>query len=277
LKIGQFHTFEIELETKITIYKEEWPLYEINLIKEIAREEHGVEIAAMVMEEGVAHLCYVKQSITLLKKKIERNISKKSSGDEIYRKSLNKFFQECYMIIRTLDFDRIKCFVIASPGFINDQLLRYIRAELEKENDKAKNRWVDKIILAKCSNGYLNSLNEVLADPTVMQKMENTKAVNQSRVLEEFYNVMKVHENRVAYGEKEVTRCIRMKAVQKLLISDFLFRNKDFEKRRNINKLYEEARNYNGQTVIFSSLHPSGEKLKNITGIAAILRFDVVP
>ena len=46
------------------------------------------------------------------------------------------------MIIRTLNFDRIKCFVIASPGFINDQLLRYIKAELEKENDKSKNKWV---------------------------------------------------------------------------------------------------------------------------------------
>jgi protein pelota len=91
-----------------------------------------------------------------------------------------------------------------------------------------------------------------------MQKMENTKAINQSKVLEEFYNVMKVNENRVAYGEKEVAKCIRMKAVQKLLISDYLFRNKDFEKRRNINKLYEEVKEYNGQTVIFSSLHPSG-------------------
>ena len=49
-----------------------------------------------------------------------------------------------------------------------------------------------------------------------------------------------------------------MKAVQKLLISDFLFRNKDFDKRRNINKLYEEVKQYNGQAVIFSSLHPSG-------------------
>ncbi len=84
----------------------------------------------MVMEEGVAHLCYVKQSITLLKKKIEKSISKKSSGEEIYRKSLGRFFQECYMAICTLDFERIKCFVIASPGFVNDQLLRYVKAEL---------------------------------------------------------------------------------------------------------------------------------------------------
>ncbi len=61
-----------------------------------------------------------------------------------------------------------------------------------------------------------------------MLKMENTKAINQSKVLEEFYNVMKNNENKVAYGEKEVERCIKMKAVAKLLISDFLFRNKDF-------------------------------------------------
>ena len=27
LKIGQFHTFETELETKITIFKDEWPTY----------------------------------------------------------------------------------------------------------------------------------------------------------------------------------------------------------------------------------------------------------
>ena len=183
LKIGQYHTFEVELESKLTIYKDEWPTYEINLVRELGKEEHGLEIAAMVMEEGVAHLCYVKHSITLLKKKIEKSISKKSSGEEIYRKSLGRFFQDCYMAIRTLDFERIKCFVIASPGFVNDQLLRYVKAELEKEGDKNKIRWVDKIVLAKCSNGYLQSLNEVLADPVVISKMENTKAISQQKVL----------------------------------------------------------------------------------------------
>jgi protein pelota len=50
LKIGQFHTFEIELETRLTIIKEEWALYEINLLKQISQDEDGVEIAAMVME-----------------------------------------------------------------------------------------------------------------------------------------------------------------------------------------------------------------------------------
>lgn len=114
------------------------------------------------------------------------------------------------MAIRTLDFERIKCFVIASPGFINDQLLRYIKTQFEKEGDKVKQKWIDKIILAKCSNGYLASLNEVLAEPAIISKMENTKAISQQKVLEEFYSVMQKNENRVAYGEKEVVRCVQM-------------------------------------------------------------------
>lgn len=43
-----------------------------------------------------------------------------------------------------------------------------------------------------------------------------------------------------------------------------------------MSKLYDEVKKYGGEIVIFSSLHPSGERLKNITGIAAVLRFDVL-
>ena len=33
LKIGQYHTFEIEMDSKITIFKDEWPTFELNLIR----------------------------------------------------------------------------------------------------------------------------------------------------------------------------------------------------------------------------------------------------
>ena len=36
----------------------------------------------------------------------------------------------------------------------------------------------------------MTSLNEVLGNPTVMSKMENTKAINQTKVLDRFYDVM---------------------------------------------------------------------------------------
>lgn len=84
-------------------------------------------------------------------------------------------------------------------------------------------------------------------------------------------------ENKVSYGEKEVLRCLELKAIETLLISDHLFRTKDFKKRRVYNDLVDAVKRMKGQAVVFSSLHPSGEKLKNITGIAAILRYEVPP
>jgi hypothetical protein len=36
----------------------------------------------------------------------------------------------------------------------------------------------------------MTSLNEVLGNPTVMAKMENTKAIDQTKTLEKFYDVM---------------------------------------------------------------------------------------
>jgi stalled ribosome rescue protein Dom34 len=42
----------------------------------------------------------------------------------------------------------------------------------------------------KCSTGYMTSLNEVLSNPTIMSKMENTKAINQSKILDKFYEIM---------------------------------------------------------------------------------------
>jgi stalled ribosome rescue protein Dom34 len=41
----------------------------------------------------------------------------------------------------------------------------------------------------------------------------------------------------VSYGEKDVIHCIKAKAVEFLLISDHLFRTKDFKKRRMYNEV----------------------------------------
>ena len=68
-----------------------------------------------------------------------------------------------------------------------------------------------------------------------------------------------------------------MKAIETLLISDHLFRTKDFKKRRAYNDLVDDVKRFKGDVVVFSSLHPSGKKLKHITGLAAILRYDVMP
>lgn len=62
-------------------------------------------------------------------------------------------------------------------------------------------------------------------------------------------------------------------AVETLLISDKLFRSKDIEKRKYYVRLHDRGLKEGLKVVVFSSMSPSGIRLSNMTGIAAILRF----
>ena len=58
-----------------------------------------------------------------------------------------------------------------------------------------------------------------------------------------------------------------------MLISDNLFRSKNLTTRRQYVALAEEARKQGAQILVFGSETPSGDRLKAMTGVAAILRF----
>ena len=47
------------------------------------------------------------------------------------------------------------------------------------------------------------------------------------------------------------------------------------EKRKIYNKLVDDLKAKGAEVFIFSSLHQSGERLNNITGFAAILRYEL--
>lgn len=57
---------------------------------------------------------------------------------------------------------------------------------------------------------------------------------------------MTKNQNRVTYGEKEVLRCLSLKAIEILLISDHLFRSKDFKKRKIYNELVDNVKKMKG-------------------------------
>jgi protein pelota len=67
MKLNQFHTFKPMFHYPITIKKDNWDSFHFNIINEISNPSNDVEIVAFVMDEGIAHLCYVRSSITLIK------------------------------------------------------------------------------------------------------------------------------------------------------------------------------------------------------------------
>ncbi len=91
--------------------------------------------------------------------------------------------------------------------------------------------------------------------------------------MDSFYKVLTNEPLKAFYGEKHVLRAAEAQAIEVLLISDKLFRAQDVAKRKKFVKLVNDVREFGGDVKIFSSMHVSGEKLEQLTGLCAILRF----
>lgn len=97
--------------------------------------------------------------------------------------------------------------------------------------------------------------------------MEDVKA------LDTFFSMLHTNQDRAYYSYKHVVAANANSAIETLLITDELFRSQDIAARRKYVDLVESVRVNGGIVRLFSSLHVSGEKLGQISGIAAILRF----
>jgi len=274
MQIGQMHTIKVELNHPVTIYKNNWDKLHMRILDEAADPTSSADIAALTMDEGLANLCIVSNMTTLVKAKIEKNIPKKFSGIYHYDKAMQGFFENILQaIINSIDFNVIKAFVIASPGFVNQNFFKFLNEMSEKQEYSILKTNKEKFILVKSSSGYKGALNEVLADPNVMNKLKDTKAIKEIEALDRFYKILQQDADRVAYGHKYVMEAKEHSAIKELLICDSLFRTKNFSMRQVYVDLVDKVKDNGGEVYIFSRSHVSGEKLNDLSGIAAILRF----
>jgi protein pelota len=40
---------------------------------------------------------------------------------------MEKFYEQTFAALITLDFEKLKCIIIASPGFVKDQFMEYVK------------------------------------------------------------------------------------------------------------------------------------------------------
>jgi len=69
-----------------------------------------------------------------------------------------------------------------------------------------------------------HGLKEVLMDSAVAAKLVDTKAASEVKALGEFYEMLKADPDKAFYGVAHVMAANERSAVEKLLITDSLFR-----------------------------------------------------
>lgn len=89
-RVGQHHTLDLELNRNFTLVKEVgaegegvgWDSVAIDMLRDAVDEggNRRAEAVAVVMQEGVAHICFIGQFQTILKQKVEMSIPRKRHG-----------------------------------------------------------------------------------------------------------------------------------------------------------------------------------------------------
>ncbi|XP_075666480.1 protein PELOTA 1 [Castanea sativa] len=275
VKIGAFHTLELELHRPFVLRKDVWDSLALDVLHQASDPSASADLAVVLMQEGLAHLLLVGKSVTITRSRIETSIPRKH-GPAIagYESALNKFFENVLQaFLKHVDFDVVRCAVIASPGFTKDQFHRHLLLEAERRQLRPIIENKSRIILVHTTSGYKHSLREVLDAPNVMNMIKDTKAAKEIRALKDFFDMLSNDPSRACYGPKHVEVAHERLAIQTLLLTDELFRNSDVATRKKYANLVDSVKDSGGTVHIFSSLHVSGEQLATLTGIAAILRF----
>lgn len=275
VKIGAFHTLEIELHRPFVLRKAVWDSVALDVVHQASDPAASADLVVVMMQEGLANILLVGRSVTTTRSRIETSIPRKHGpGIAGYETALKKFFENVLQaFLKHVDFSVVRCAVIASPGFTKDQFHRHLLLEAERRQLRPIIENKSRILLVHTTSGYKHSLKEVLDAPNVMNMIKDTKAAQEVRVLKDFFNMLSNDPDRACYGPKHVEVAHERMAVQTLLLTDDLFRSADVEARQKYVKLVDSVKDSGGTVHIFSSMHVSGEQLTQLTGIAAILRF----
>jgi protein pelota len=274
VRLGSHHTLSLELNQNLTLEKPCWDQIYLDVLDESLHPEKSAEIAAITMQVGLAHVCVITGSLTITKQRIETTIPKKRTGSSSHAKAIQKFYEAIYQsILRHIDFTQIKCCLLASPGFVKDDFFKYLLNESVRREDRILIENKHKFILAKSSSGHKHALEEVLSDPNIMSQLTDTKFAQEVQVLNDFMRMMDTDPDKAYYGYHHVKSADDQLAIDKLLVTDSLFRNAQVKTRKLYVDLVESVRSHGGQVFVLSSMHVSGQQLEQVSGVAAILRY----
>ncbi|CCH47046.1 hypothetical protein BN7_6655 [Wickerhamomyces ciferrii] len=274
---GTYHTAEIDFQHPFTLYKDDWDQVSFDLISKSCSIDEKAEVGAIVLQEGIAHICLITENMTVLRQKVERSIPRKKRGDSsAHDKSLEKFYELVSSTIsRDLNLQKLKAIIIASPGFTAQGLFDKFFHMATINSDKETLQTKPKFIVTHSSTGFLQGLDEVLKNEEIQKKLSTTKFAKDVILLDDFFKKLNDDDGKAWYGPKECEKAINMGAVKNLLLTDSLFRSDDINERKHYIELSEIVKNTGGDVTVFSSLHESGIQLDQITGIATILNYPV--
>lgn len=275
--IGKFLGYTVDYEHPITIVKDgTFNSHMEKLLKEAVNPESNSDTAAVVLQEGVAHVCLLTPSSTLLKQKIEISLPKKKTATDTmkYNDKTERFYRGIYQaMVKHFDFSKLRLVMLCSPGFyaktLHDKVMQYSAEERNEAITKNKRLF----LVAHCSTGYIQGISEVLKNPSYQSMLRDTKHAREALIMDDFLDHLNKDDSKAWYGPKEIFKASEIGAIANLLLTDEIIHSDDIAMRKHYLNLVDEVEKTGGKVHILSTLTEQGDQLATLTGIACILKY----
>jgi protein pelota len=284
--MGQYHTLDLELNRQFTLLKPGgWDSVAKETLAEALRPESGDDLAAVVMQEGLANICVVTEFRTVLKQRVEHSIPKKRAGSSALDNGTKAFYEKVLnTLLRAVDFEPkdgngSRALLLASPGFVATEFRKYMQEQGQRTNDKKLMAIARDALVVHSSSGHIHALNEILKSPEVQSRMKDTKYGSETKMMDDFFKRLRNDDGRAWYGVKPVEKAVNEGAVGSgggiLMVNNSLFRNMDVATRKRYVSLVDKVKEAGGEARVLSSDHESGQRLDALGGIAAVLTYPI--
>jgi len=257
-QLGLHHTLNIEERKEIEITKH-WKADQLQRLEEAVEATDQPDVAIATIEEGEAYIHTVAQY------GVDEYASfAGTTGKGEYANPREILFQELTEALGHLDVDAI---ILAGPGFTKQDAHDYIE---ENAPEVAEN-----ISMVDTSAAGGRGVHEVLKRGAVDEVQKNTRIAEESELIDELTTQIAT-EGKAAYGIDSVEEAVEFGAVETLLVLDDRLRQEragEGEWDVDVNDLITKVERQGGDVTVFSHEFAPGDQLRNLGGIAAILRY----
>jgi protein pelota len=246
--IGAYHTINVETGYEISVIRQWRPVDLERISRAVKSSVFGV-IHILTIEEGEAELFRLRQYGPESTVTITAGSGKGGETD-----TRAGFFEAVLKIIAEISGP----LVIAGPGFVKDDFVRYARNKNSAPAERA--------IVVETRRIGKGAVQDVIGTGTLEKLIGDIQLSREVKLMDEV--LLRIsRDGAVAYGKQQVASAIEYGAVDEVLLADTQLRNKE------IMQLVESAERMQATIVVLSTEFEPGERLEALGGIAALLRY----
>jgi protein pelota len=257
-QLGLHHTLNVEDHDEVEVTKH-WKPDQLDRLEEAEESADNPDVVIATVEEGEAHIHTLAQYGTE-----SRGTFTGTTGKGEYARGRGELFAELADALARMDAD---AFILAGPGFTKQDASDHIESEHPEVAEKMT-------VVDTASVGD-RGVHEVLKRGAVEDVQRETRIAAEADAIDELTKrIATGHE--AAYGPEQVTKAAEYGAIDELLILDEKLREErgpDGDWDIDVNELITDVERKGGEITVFSSEFDPGLQLRNLGGVAALLRY----